>query len=187
LKSKSSTKSKKTSSSTSSKDTKSIDFSGVQSGGRKKIPEGDYRFKVDKAYWDESEAGNDMVVFESVVAEGAQKGWRGWTYCAVTPKALWKLRQMLEALGVEVPEGKKLAVNPKKYIGLEHGGTVESEEYDGKKRSKITDIFHVDQLGDGEEEEEEETEEDDSEEEEEEEEESDDDDSEEEEEEEEDD
>ena len=171
IKKKKTTKSSTKSKGTGSADAKSVDFSGVQSGGRRKIPEGDYHFVVDKAYWDESEAGNDMVVFESVIKEGPQKGWRGYTHCAITPKALWKLRQMLEALGIEVPDGK-LAINPKKYIGKEHGGSVEQEEYDGKKRSKITDIYPVDQLG-GEEEEEsdesEETEEEESEEEEEEE------------------
>lgn len=139
--------SKKVSEGSSKGSGKKVNFSGVQSGGRKKIPEGDYLFKVDKATWEESQAGNDMVVFESVVKTGPQAGWRGYIHCAVTPKALWKLRQMLEALGVPIVDGE-MSINPKKYVGLEHGGSVETEEWEGKKRSKITDIFPVDQLGD---------------------------------------
>ncbi len=122
-----------------------VDFTGVDKGTKRRIPAGDYAFKVDKCYEDVSQSGNNMVVFECVISEGKHKGFRAWVQCAITPKALWKLRQMLEALGVEVPQGKFKLV-PKKYVGLEFGATVEDDTYEGKTRSKIADVFQLDEL-----------------------------------------
>ena len=147
-----------------------LDFSGVSAGGRKKIPEGDYPLKVDKCYEDEGDKG-PMAVFELVVTDGKHKGTRGWLYCSFSKKSLWKLRSTLEALGVDVPESR-MKLRWHKFVGLECGGTFEDDKYEGKTRSKLTDLFPLADLEDSEggdeeesdEEEEDETEEDDDEE-----------------------
>jgi len=58
----------------------------------------------------------------------------------LSDKALWRVRQTLEALGVQVPS-KKVKVDPRKMVGKEAAITLEDEEYEGKVRSRVVDCF----------------------------------------------
>lgn len=125
----------------------SIDFTKEESSGgaRVRVPEGDYRVKVKSVKPDSSNAGNPMLVWEFTGVEGKLKGKTLRDYTALTPKALWKVRSIFEAIGVEV-EGKSLNFKPAQVVGKELGVTVEDDEYEGKISSKINDYIDLETL-----------------------------------------
>lgn len=123
-----------------------VDFSKVESGGgRIRIPEGDYRVKVAAVKQQESKAGNQMLVWDFEFVEGKAKGKKIRDRTVLTAEALWKLKQLLEAMGIAVPS-KKVALNFAKYLGKELGITVVDDEYEGKVSSKVADYISLDIL-----------------------------------------
>lgn len=144
-----------------------LDFRNVDAR-RSRIPNDDYLFKVTDAYEGTSGSGNPTAYFEAQIVQGNHKGFKGYYNCSMKPKALWKLRQFLEALGME-DIGKKFEIDWTSLINKKFGATVEEDSYQGKVRSKIIDVFPADELEDSDEDEEqdEEVEEDEDEEEEE--------------------
>src|SRR5690606_720182 len=75
---------------------------------------------------------------------------------SLQPQALFNLKQVLVALGVEVPSSV-MKLNLDKLIGRECYVEVEHELYEGRKRARITDIQSngaVEEYGEKEEEEE---------------------------------
>ena len=99
-----------------------VDFSGVQAGGRRRIPSGDYPFKIVEISEDEGDAGTYWTVVSEVMT-GKHKGFKDYNNYSFSSKALWKLRQLLEACGIDVPESS-MNLNPRDLIGLTFGGSV---------------------------------------------------------------
>lgn len=119
--------------------TVTADFKGVDSsGGRVHIPEGDYLMRVDSADQEESREGNEMIhwIFEGLEGKSEKKKFH--VYTSLLPEALWKLRGLLEALGVEVPDSE-LDIDLDEMIDLELICSVTDEEYENKISSKVTD------------------------------------------------
>jgi hypothetical protein len=125
--------------------TVSLDFTDVESGGGGfKIPEGDYRMAVAKVEDTESDAGNSMFKWTFEGQEGKAKGKKFYLYTVYDPPdSLWKLRSLLEALGVEVPDGP-LDLDLDEMTDLEIIGSVGDEEYQNKVTSKLQDFSSVD-------------------------------------------
>jgi hypothetical protein len=131
-----------------------VNFKGVESGGGggARVPEDDYRVKVTGVKAGESKSsGNPMLTWEFTISKGKYKGKKLKDYTTLTKDSLWKLMGLLEALGVEVPQGKlDLAKILKKLLGKEFGITVIDEEYekDGKTKmsSKISDYLTLEDL-----------------------------------------
>jgi hypothetical protein len=127
-----------------------VDFSDTESRGGKKggrsahLPEGDYTAKVRSAeFGHSSEKETPGIMMAWVIT--SPKEYKGKTLrdsLWLSDKALWRVRQTLEALGLQVPS-KKVKVNPKSMIGKEAAITVEDEEYDNKVRSRIVDCFNL--------------------------------------------
>ena len=126
-----------------------VDFTGVESGGGSaRVKEGDYHIKIVKAVLTEAKSsGNSMFVFTVEIQEGKYKGKKLLDRAVLTQESLWKLKQILEAIGVNVPS-KKVAIDVTKYIGEEAGVTVSDREHEGKTYSNITDWFPLDDLND---------------------------------------
>jgi hypothetical protein len=125
-------------------------------GGRVRVPEDDYRARIKTVKRETSEkSGNPMLVITFVGVEGKLKGKEFRDYFSLMPKALFKLRQLLEALGEEVPDDK-LSVAPllKRAIknGTEFGVTMTDEEYEGRIRSRPTDYLDLETLEESEDE-----------------------------------
>src|SRR5271165_543569 len=103
------------------------DFTNVESGGgRVRVPEGDYRARVTGVKVGTAKSsGNTMLIWEFTGVEGKLKGKKLKDYTTLNPEALWKLKSLLEALGIEVPK-KKLDLTPliKKAMKKECGVTV---------------------------------------------------------------
>lgn len=131
-----------------------IDFTGVEA--RKMIPEGDHELKVVEATLEDGEE-HPYIAWVMEVQKGPAKGGKLYDNTSLSPKALWRLRTLLEAMGIDVPEGK-MAVDLKEWVdeGGTFIGTVEHERYEGKNKPRLVDVFPADateeDTGDGEEE-----------------------------------
>jgi hypothetical protein len=135
---------KKTARRAAKKSTVEIDFTGVESGGGGfKIKEGPYLMAVEGVEDTESDAGNQMFKWTFVGKEGAARGKKFYQYTVYDPPdSLWKLRGLLEALGVEVPDGP-MDLDLEEMVDLELIGIVSDEEYQNKVSSKMTDFEPV--------------------------------------------
>lgn len=127
-----------------------VDFSDTESRGGKKggrsahLPEGDYTAKVKSAEFghsSEKETPGIMMVW-AITGPNSAKGKTIRDSLWLTDKSLWRVRQTLEALGLQVPS-KKVKVNPKSMVGKEAAITLEDEEYEGKVRSRVVDCFSL--------------------------------------------
>ncbi len=122
-----------------------VNFKDVESGGRVRVPEADYHLKCVANKQDESKDGNPMIVWDFEIVEGKHKGKKLRDYAPLSTKGLWKLKSILEAFGVTVPN-RAVNINLDKYIGEELGATVQDDEYGGRISSKISDYFSLDVL-----------------------------------------
>lgn len=112
-----------------------VDLSGVEVS-RKAIPEGTYEVVVNEATQKDSRDGNPMIAFEFEVAEGAHKGAKLYENCSLQPQALFKLKSVLLALGMDIPN-KAFDLNLRDLVGLTCEVEVGHEVYEGKKRARI--------------------------------------------------
>jgi hypothetical protein len=105
------------------------------------VPEGEYDARVVGLEKEESNAGNPMYVWEfELLGPGELKGrtFKSWT--ALTPAAMWKVREVLEALGLG-ESGKKAKFTKKDAIGRRCTLDIQDDEYEGKLRSTVKTVL----------------------------------------------
>lgn len=107
------------------------------------IPEGEYAVTVDEVSVEESQQGNQYLKWVFKVLDGKQKGSKIYHNTSLLPQALFNLKNLLIALGVPVPD-KAFQLNLDECEGCNCGVTITHETYDGKKRSRVTDVFPLD-------------------------------------------
>jgi hypothetical protein len=143
-----------------------IDFGEVPKERRKRgkrIPEGDYLFKIVKADRRKKEGGSSYYfswTFQLIEDSRGGTKYAGLPFYYITslkPEALFNLRNLILAAsdGKTNVAGKVMNFDPAKLYGKKIGGTVEDDEYDGKMRSHVVDIFPPSELEAAEEEEDE--------------------------------
>lgn len=115
---------------------KDVSVSGV-------IPEGEYIVTVDEVSVEESQQGNQYLKWVFKVIDGPQKNSKIYHNTSLLPQSLFNLKNLLIALGVPVPD-KAFQLNLDECEGCNCGVTVTHETYDGKKRSRVTDVFPLD-------------------------------------------
>lgn len=114
-----------------------VDFTGVESGGRA-ISNGWAHGRVKKAEWTEAkESGNQMVKVQWEAKRGKEKA-TVYDNLVNTENALWRFKQMLEAVGIEVPDGA-LDVDVSELVDLECDLLIENEDYEGKDQPRVVD------------------------------------------------
>lgn len=116
---------------------KKLDFTNVESFA--KAAEGRHRVKIVEINEQTSQGGDDMLVFVFEVIKGDSKGARVYENCVLTDKALWKLQQILQAIGIKC-DGK-VALDLDKLIGKICEIDVFHEEYEGRTRARIGEFF----------------------------------------------
>lgn len=116
-----------------------VDLSGVEAS-RKTIPEGVYTLVVDSATQKSSQSGSPMIVFEFSVAEGKYQGSKLYENCSLQPQALFKLKSVLIALGLDIPN-KAFDLDLKDLIGMTCEAEVGHEVYEGKKKARILEYI----------------------------------------------
>ena len=110
-----------------------VDFTGVESFQRPS--EGQHVVKIASAELKQSQGGNDMIVVAFEVTKGQDKGARVYENYPLAENALWKLKGMLQAIGMKC-EGK-VQLDLDKLIGKVCIVEVADDEYDGKVRSRV--------------------------------------------------
>ncbi len=134
-----------------------VDLSGVESSGRLKA--GPQRLTVDEIEENEGDAGPYLTWILS-----GENGGKCWENTSLAESALWKLRGILEALGMEIPD-EEFTLELEEYVGLELMGSIELETYQGKDKPVLVDCWPIEEEDDDEDEDEEDSDEEDSEEE----------------------
>ena len=129
-----------------------VDFSEVESQDFS-LPNGPYILAVSSVEKKRSESsGNDYLSWEYKVAEGKHKGKKVWDNTSLQPQALWRLRNLLEAMGMEIEDGE-MDIDLDDLAGELVGVEIENEKYQGKNKARIINFLEVSEL-EGEEEEE---------------------------------
>lgn len=118
----------------------SVNFEGVE--GRVLLPEGDYRAVVESVEADEAQSGNQYLKwqFKTQSDKPAENNKTLYYNTSLAPQALWNLRNLLETLGVEIPDGP-MDLDLDGMPGLEIILSVEHEDYEGRARSKVFDFM----------------------------------------------
>jgi hypothetical protein len=111
----------------------------------KRVKEGDYPFTIKAVKLDQSKAGNTMFVVTFVGKSGKVKNKQTRDYFTFTAEALFKLVQLLEAIGEDVPEDTS-RIDGASLVGKDVGITLEDEEYDGKMTSKAQGYVPIEDL-----------------------------------------
>lgn len=127
-----------------------LDFTNVKSSARIRVPEGDYVVKVKGVEKGKSsKKGTPQLKVDFMFLTGGQ-GVEGKTISDrhyLTENALWTLRNMLEAMGYQVPQGK-FKFTDKMVVGRKVGITViDGEEYQGRISSEVADYIPADVVG----------------------------------------
>ena len=128
-----------------------VDFTGVETRSSVKVPEGDYTAKLVKMEKTNAKSGdkNPMLVVDFEFTSGGKGvvGQRIRDRHILIKDSLWTLRNMLEAMGLKVPNGK-MNIKEGQLIGRAVGLTViDGDEYKGKIRSEVGDYIPTDAVG----------------------------------------
>lgn len=118
-----------------------LDFSNVREGSTfspRRLPEGSYLADIVKVEHKESSKGNPMLVFTIIPVEHPTAVYP--YYAVLADNQLWKLRALLVAAGKEVPR-RKVTVDPESLIGRQIMIYLEDDEWEGREKSVITEIF----------------------------------------------
>ena len=124
----------------------SVDFTGVEAGGSRTCPDGRYVAKVDKVTVQTSDnSGKDYLKWELSVVGPSSKGARLYNNTTLQPQGLFALKRFLTCLGADVEDGE-MDLDLSEYPDMEIGVEVVNEEYQGKQRPQIADVFPPDEL-----------------------------------------
>ena len=116
---------------------KKLDFSGVES--YTKCAEGQHTAKIVEVQENTTQAGDDMLTMVFEVIKGDSKGAKVFDNFVLTDKALWKLKQLLQVIGIKC-DGK-IALDLDKLVGKVCDIAVFHEEYNGKLKAKIDEYI----------------------------------------------
>lgn len=122
----------------------SVSFKDVKTF--KLLPEMDFLTEVQSITQEEGSEHDYLQWNLSVVLPTKFKGSLLSYNTSLAPQALWNLRNVLEALGVEVPDDE-MELELDDYIGMKLGVTNEHRVYEQKKRNDIVDIFSEENYG----------------------------------------
>ena len=122
-----------------------VDLTDVESSGL--MPDGTYRVKCANVEQSVSKGGNPMFVWDFEVVGGTQYDGRILkVFTAITPAAMWKVAETVVALGIG-QTGSVVKFKRSDVIGKECGAVVEETEYNGNKRSQISRVIPLSEMG----------------------------------------
>ena len=109
------------------------------------IPEGTYRVKLMDISQDVSKGGNPMFVWTFEVNEGQYKGFQSKVFTVLTPAAMWKVAETVQALGIG-QSGTVVKFKRADVLNKECGAIFETQEYQGQNRSQISKVISLKEL-----------------------------------------
>lgn len=116
-----------------------IDFTGVEAFN--KPAEGSHKVKISKAEEVVSQGGNDMFKVTFEVTAGESKGCKCIENYPLIETALWKLKSLLQAVGMKA-EGR-VQIDLDKLEGKALEIQVQYEEYNGQDRARVTETRKI--------------------------------------------
>jgi len=125
-------------------DTFEVDLSDVQES-QYTIPDGLYKVKCMDIEQSVSKGGNPMFVWDFAVQGGQYDGFTLKVFTAITPAAMWKVAETVQALGVG-QTGQVVKFKRTDVIGKICGALVESSEYNGNMRSSISKVMTLKEM-----------------------------------------
>lgn len=117
---------------------KTIDFSGVEAGTTL-VPEGSHPATVEEVSLEESSEGNEYLKWTYKVKPEGGGGGRVWDNTSLQPQSLWRLKGLLEVLGIDGLDGE-LEVDDiiAEVAGAELTVEISHETYQGKPKARVT-------------------------------------------------
>lgn len=118
------------------KNTRSVDFSQEVKFFE---ADQDYEFEVKSCAWED---GNEHP-YLAFVFKGTEDEYEEselYHNASTSPKALFRLRGLLEALGIEIVDGEPMDIDPEELVGLKVMGHTYEDEYrnnDGEKKKTV--------------------------------------------------
>ena len=120
-----------------------IDLSSVSNGYT--IPDGIYRVKCVEIEQTVSKGGNPMFAWTFEIVSGNNAGFQPKVFTALTPAAMWKVAETVEALGVG-QTGQVVKFKRSDVLNKECGAMFEQSEYNGTNRSQISRVMTIKEM-----------------------------------------
>lgn len=105
--------------------------------------EGTYLFKTTEAELSDDE--ENLIINAEVISEGSQEGKTVKMYFNLGAKALWKLAQFMEAVGMDIPEDDA-DLDPDEFKELEFVGEVEEHEYNDNTYMRVQRFYPAEEF-----------------------------------------
>jgi len=100
------------------------------------LPKGEYVVNLFDVDLKKTQKKDDMFVLILKVAEGEHKGRQLFFNLPVMTQTMWKIKETLEAFGMEVPKGA-FNVDFDELLGKKAVAIVDHREYQGKEREDV--------------------------------------------------
>jgi hypothetical protein len=120
-----------------------VDLTEVSGGFT--IPDGNYKVKCIEIEQTVSKGGNPMFVWTFEVSEGQHTGFQSKVFTALTPAAMWKVAETVQALGIG-QTGSVVKFKRSDVLNKECGAQFEKSEYNGQERSQISRVITLQEL-----------------------------------------
>lgn len=125
-----------------------IDLSGIE--GRVLLPEEDYLVTIDEiTEKDGTEATFLEWKFKTIDDDKKLNDVTVTYNTSLAPQSLWNLRNLLEAIGVDIPDNE-FDLELDEITGEEVVITIGHEKYEGRNVMKVTDFYSTDDIPGGE-------------------------------------
>lgn len=117
-----------------------------EGGGSRRVPEGDYKVKITKAVREVNpNTDNTQIKLTLDILDGPKSSGTIIDYLTLTEKAMFRVGNLLDALGMNYP-GKAFKLPLDKLVGKEFGVTMADDEYNGKIKSKSADYLDLETI-----------------------------------------
>lgn len=108
--------------------------------GRVTIPEGRYLFEIVEVSKEDGQE-HPYLKWTFAIAKGKLEGKKAKPYItSYSPDSLWNLRNLLEAIEIEIPDGD-FELEPDDAIGKQFYSEIVHEDYQGRTQSTISGSF----------------------------------------------
>lgn len=128
---------------------RNVDLSGVSEGGNfrpRKKPDGDYLAKIVKADDHQpKDKSKPLGWVLTIQVDGDARSTYPY-YLSPEDKQLWKIRGICVAAGIKVPAGR-IKFDPNRLVNKAIGIELEGDEYNGREKSAIADVFPTSEVG----------------------------------------
>jgi hypothetical protein len=120
-----------------------VDLTNVQDNFT--VPDGNYLVQCTDVEQSVSKGGNPMFIWTFQIVGGDYAGREFKSFTAITPAAMWKVAETVQALGVG-QTGSVVKFKRTDVVGKQCGATIEMQEYNGQDRSSISKVMSLAEL-----------------------------------------